>query len=203
MCSVALKVEVLFISVTIAVSALCCNCSLWYKMQFPKLLYTSFIVSGCVVGYVKNVEVVIFVVVAVHFVHIGEYSKTGDFILDLYWPGCRCDWPSTNTWLTRMSLVQLTEPWPHILYWMCLCYTLAVWLGNILNARNIVPNLEWTNTFTGSGTIQKFGLPWPCPLNCCGPRPKPQPLYVFIWFPSKYGLCELPYHVGFCCGALL
>ena len=23
-----------------------------------------------------------------------EYNKTGDFILDLYWSGCRSDWPS-------------------------------------------------------------------------------------------------------------
>ena len=23
-----------------------------------------------------------------------EYNKTGDFILDLYWSGCRGDWPS-------------------------------------------------------------------------------------------------------------
>ena len=27
----------------------------------------------------------------------SEYSKTGDFILDLYWSGCRGDWPSANT----------------------------------------------------------------------------------------------------------
>ena len=25
----------------------------------------------------------------------SEYNKTGDFILDLYWSGCRGDWPST------------------------------------------------------------------------------------------------------------
>ena len=54
MCSVVLEVEVLFISVTVAVSVLCYKCSLCYKVQFPKLLYTSFIVSGCVVGCVKN-----------------------------------------------------------------------------------------------------------------------------------------------------
>ena len=40
----------------------------------------------------------------------SEYSKIGDFILDLYWSGCRGDWPSTNMRLTGMSLVQLTEP---------------------------------------------------------------------------------------------
>ena len=50
-CSVALEFEVLFILVTVAVSVLCYNCSLWYKVQFPKLLYT-FIVSSCVVGCV-------------------------------------------------------------------------------------------------------------------------------------------------------
>ena len=55
-CSVVLEVEVLFISVTIAVSVLCYNCSLCYKVQFPKLLYTSFMVSGCVVGWLRKVD---------------------------------------------------------------------------------------------------------------------------------------------------
>ena len=50
MCSVVLEFEVLFILVTVAVSVLCYKCSLWYKVQFPRLLYTSFIVSSCVVG---------------------------------------------------------------------------------------------------------------------------------------------------------
>ena len=27
----------------------------------------------------------------------SEYSKIGDFILDLYWSGCRGDWPSAYT----------------------------------------------------------------------------------------------------------
>ena len=47
-----LEFEVLFILVTVAVSVLCYKCSRWYKVQFPKLLYTSFIVSSCVVGCV-------------------------------------------------------------------------------------------------------------------------------------------------------
>ena len=84
MCSNALKVEVLFISVTVVVSVLCYNCSLRYKVQFPKLLYTSVIVSGSIVGCGFE-ELML------------EYSKTGDFILDLYWSGCRGDWPSANT----------------------------------------------------------------------------------------------------------
>ena len=37
---------------------------------------------------------------------------------------------------------------------MCSCYTLAVWLRTVLNARNVVPNLEWSNTFMGYGTVQ-------------------------------------------------
>ena len=37
---------------------------------------------------------------------------------------------------------------------MYLCYTLAVLLGTILNAKNVVPDLEWSNTFMGYGTIQ-------------------------------------------------
>ena len=36
---------------------------------------------------------------------------------------------------------------------MCLCYTLEVWLGTILNTRNVAPSLEWSNMFTGYGTI--------------------------------------------------
>ena len=36
---------------------------------------------------------------------------------------------------------------------MCLCYTLVVWLGTILSVRNVVPNLEWSNMFTGYGTV--------------------------------------------------
>ena len=47
------------------------------------------------------------------------YNKTGDFILDLYWSGCNNDWLTFNTWLTRIWLVQLIEPWPRILYWTC------------------------------------------------------------------------------------
>ena len=125
-----------------------CSFSSIYKVQFPKLTYTSFIV--CVVSCVKNEVASSVVVVSLLFF---EYCKTGDFILDLYWPGCRCVWPSANTWLTRMSLVQLTEPWPHILYWMCLCYTLVVLLRTILNAKNVVPNLEWSNMFMGYGTV--------------------------------------------------
>ena len=49
-----LEVEILFISVTVAVSVLCFKYSLCYKVQFPRLLYTSLIVSGCVVGCVKS-----------------------------------------------------------------------------------------------------------------------------------------------------
>ena len=52
MCSVVLEFEVLFILVTVAVSVLCYKCSLWYKVQFPKFLYTSFVVSGYIVGCV-------------------------------------------------------------------------------------------------------------------------------------------------------
>ena len=50
---------------------------------------------------------------------------------------------------------------------MCSCYTLAVWLGTILNVRNVVPNLERSNTFTGYGTIHPplpF-LSWKAALN--------------------------------------
>ena len=36
---------------------------------------------------------------------------------------------------------------------MHLCYTLAVWLRTIFNIRNVVPNLERSNMFTGYGTI--------------------------------------------------
>ena len=28
-----------------------------------------------------------------------------------------------------------------------------VWLGNIINVRNVAPNLEWSNMFTGYGTV--------------------------------------------------
>ena len=34
------------------------------------------------------------------------------------------------------------------------CYTLAVLLGTIFNMSNVVPNLEWSNMFTGYGTVQ-------------------------------------------------
>ena len=54
---------------------------------------------------------------------------------------------------------------------MCLCYNLAVWFGTILNARDVAPNLEWSNTFMGYGTVhikvQGEGLcpPTPSALN--------------------------------------
>ena len=32
----------------------------------------------------------------------SEYSKTGDFIPNLYWSGCDNDWLMFNTWLTRI-----------------------------------------------------------------------------------------------------
>ena len=38
---------------------------------------------------------------------------------------------------------------------MHLCYSLGVLLGTILNVKNVVPNLEWSNTFTGYGTIHR------------------------------------------------
>ena len=40
---------------------------------------------------------------------------------------------------------------------MHLCYTLAVWLRTIFNTRNVVLNLERSNTFMGYGTIQSDG----------------------------------------------
>ena len=30
----------------------------------------------------------------------SEYSKTGDFIPNLYWSGCNNDWLTCSTWLT-------------------------------------------------------------------------------------------------------
>ena len=56
-------------------------------------------VSSCVVGYDQNCSSIFVVIIA----WLGdceierEYSETGDFILDLYWSGCRGDWPSANT----------------------------------------------------------------------------------------------------------
>ena len=46
------------------------------------------------------------------------------------------------------------------------CYTLAVLLRTIFNMRNVVPNLEWSNTFTGYGTVQNLIIRtfiWPMP----------------------------------------
>ena len=70
-----------FILVIVAVLRSVLQKQYMLQVQFPKLLYTQSAVSSCVV--VREVR--------------GEYSKTGDFILDLYWSGCRGDWPSANT----------------------------------------------------------------------------------------------------------
>ena len=47
---------------------------------------------------------------------------------------------------------------------MHLCYTLAVLLRTIFNTRNVVLNLERSNTFVGYGTVQQFWGPGLCPL---------------------------------------
>ena len=48
------------------------------------------------------------------------------------------------------------------------CYTLVVWLRTIFNTRNVVLNLERSNTFTGYGTIQKH-LKFPIDVDPRGP----------------------------------
>ena len=50
-------------------------------------------VSSWIVGWHRN-HCELLVIVVVSCEKQIEYSKTGDFILDLYWSGCRGDWPS-------------------------------------------------------------------------------------------------------------
>ena len=74
-----LEVEVLFIFVMVAVLS---------SMSQKQFMIQS-AVSSCVVGCIECKSC--------WLCSESECSKTGDFILDLYWSGCRGDWPSANT----------------------------------------------------------------------------------------------------------
>ena len=101
---------------------LCCSFQVCVTKAMS--IYKNAVSSWIVELTSKSCELCIIVVLAdvsewVRIYSSESYNKTGDFILDLYWSGCNNDWLTFNTWLTRIWLVQLIEPWPRILYWMC------------------------------------------------------------------------------------